>query len=507
MAYNKSVIIIISALLMVSCGDILLPPLTISSVSVPAGYVDPASLTAVTIEFSADPEIISIEKALSLTENGSVMDGILTKNDTKISFAPMTGFVKNKNYVLIITTDAEDSNGNSLLKEFRRYFTTRLETDPPQILSITPDNDSELTGELEALEIQFSEPVDIPSFVKSFIISPSFPFLYEFFYDDTHVKIIRQEPLVKNQRYTVTIGTSLMDRAGNELSEPVSINFLNGNDRLPPEYTLYLDGAALSQTTINEGISVNAEFSLEFNKKVMVDSLSSYISISPQTTVKITADKESRQSVKIQCTSGLMWGKTYTLTVRKGVADNAGNKTETDVQYILVCNKEAERPLTVLKGYLDVDSTEINDEDRFFPFMSTNIYSTIIFPAPEYPIDTPVATSLYFVVNASSGASAVSLVSAMQSIRMNTANSCLNIDIKNIQCADLTDTIFDDISSLISQDNDLKVEGGKNMGIRVYLEITNRDANGLITLSIAKDLCDNLKNTLQTAWETVYNKG
>ncbi|GHV92074.1 hypothetical protein AGMMS50268_25770 [Spirochaetia bacterium] len=502
------VIIILVILLLSACESILFPPLEVVSVSVPEG----AGNDSVSILFSADVDSASISKALTVTEDGVGMKGTVTISGSSVVFTPIKGFVLNKDYEVLVTTDAEDTKGNSLSAEYHKRFSTRSEHTAPAVVSITPSNDSSLSVSPEAIDIVFSEPVDVPSFVRAFSIEPFFPFVHTFTGDDTHVRIVPQELLKIGQRYTITVSTSLLDRAGNALPEAFVSTFLNGTDLTPPIYKLLaVTGTApereLSDTINNAAIPPDVELLLRFDEPIGNTSINSFISIMPPVSMKLTINEEHMNSVSfdprartalIQFTSRLTWGETYELTIRNGITDRANNKITGDKVYKIICNDEAKRPVTIVKAYFDRLKPSA---DRYFPLDPNTPYSTLFLPVDpgffELGKTPPPQTEIYFIMNVSSDTAVteISLVSAMEAIRISLRATHTEMAIKRVENINIA-------SLPVSAP---PASSGKNIALKVVVDVTNQADPGFVTFSVSDKLTDNSHNPLISPWEVVCN--
>ncbi|MDR3312266.1 MAG: Ig-like domain-containing protein, partial [Spirochaetaceae bacterium] len=481
-----------------SCAALLFPHLEVKSVSVTDGFIPADTLSEIRIVFSAEVDPNSLSKALGVTENGTARPGTLGVRGSCAQWTPLSPFAPRKEYRLTITTDAEDHRGNSLSQEFTHRWTTRPECDPPRIIAISPAGNSELTTPWQAITIDFSEPVDEASFVRAFSLDPTADFLCLFSPDFTQVRVIPQSVPKTGHRVTVKISADLEDLAGNPLRESFVSTFLNGIDRDPPRFTLDTDKdsspVCLLPSTPNRGIPRNCVLRWQFDEPVAVDSLAGFLSISPPVSLKTVPDRQTGASAVLQLT--LTWGETYILTVKPGIVDLSGNQTKVPSEWILVCDREDERPPEVVQAFLELADFPVPQLVSISP--ATN-FDTILFPAAHYPAGSPVSAALFFVVRISPDASGISPISAMRAVRIQPANDCAVVDIRRMDTGDLSEPLFAELGTVIAG----APGQGRLVGIRVQLEITNHDAFGMITWTIAASLCDDLGNTLQKPWEAI----
>jgi len=492
-----------------SCGNLFFPPLEIESVSIKEGYVNVADIEHIEVVFSKEPEIRSIEQAFSLTENGALVQGSFVFNGRNMKFRPLMKLNENKDFVLKITTDAEDTSGISLENDFVLYFTSKKKHDSPEVVSISPENQSVTENEPEAIEIVFSKAIDKDSFVNALSITPGFDYLLDWTDDWTKARIIPQKNLVKSQRYTVTINTNLADLHGNNLENSFTSTFLYGSDLTAPDFKIYINekntSYELSTCSINDNITTQPKITIEFDKKVSLNTISGFVSVSPEVQFKISPDNESGRRVEMSWTNKLQWNTAYRITIREGIKDLFGNKCG-QKEFVILTNNEASRPVQFEKAYFDLDESKTELKERYFTMDSTNSYSTMIFPALSYELGVAVSTYMYIIVGISREASAISLPSAMQAFRISAGNSCASFSIKNIEAAGINDALFNDIRALLTADNLAGRADIKIYGIKFKIEVTMKDAPGLINFSVSSVLSDDLGNTMED-WLGVYNKG
>ena len=104
---------------LVSCGTIMLPPLEVTSCKV--------GTATIVVEFTLPPDLASLEDGLSVTEDGSKMEGKITISGNKAEFTPVYGIKDNYDYVVRIEAGTEDVQGHSLMDTFVYEYSTRSE--------------------------------------------------------------------------------------------------------------------------------------------------------------------------------------------------------------------------------------------------------------------------------------------------------------------------------------------------------------------------------------------
>jgi hypothetical protein len=474
---------------LVSCGDFLFPPLEVVAVSVPSGYVALGDIgSSVTVTFSAPLAPHTAQQALRVSEDGAAFKGRIDVAKQSVIFTPFAGFSVNKDYELSVTVDLEDEKGISLANPLLHRFSTRSDHGSPVVTSVLPAPNAELTESLSFMELHFSKPVDRASLARALSLSPSFDYTMDFSGDSAVIR--PASPLKNSQRYLVTISTELCDLAGNRLALAWTSTFLNGTDFSPPAYTLRAvlkDGILATNPLesggmVNKGLRAPCILRIDFNEPILVSARSGLITASGGLQAKIDVNKETGTSATI--TLPLEWGARCGLTIKKGIADLSENRTAAGRTFTLLADHEAARPVTVVSSRLyaaGLGSGAISlDHD----------YAVLLFPSAAFPLDTLRLATWTVLVRISADAASVTRASAMAALRVNAGNSCLGVSIRTLAVNPAPDD----------------GNGGRLVELTAGLEISNKDARGLIHFNVAKTLADNLGNTLAAPWTVVLNK-
>ena len=91
----KNLIVVVGMVfLFVSCGTIMLPPMEVADCKV--------GKATIVVEFTLPPDLASLENGLSVTEDGSKIEGKITISGKKAEFTPLYGIKNNYDYVIRI---------------------------------------------------------------------------------------------------------------------------------------------------------------------------------------------------------------------------------------------------------------------------------------------------------------------------------------------------------------------------------------------------------------------
>jgi hypothetical protein len=476
------------------CAQWLLPSLRVLSCSLD----EQAGISR--IRFSAPPTEESIYKSFTMTEDGTQLEGRFSFEGEELRFYPVNGIRPGREYAITISTIAEDHRGNSLEEEYYRLFSTKAEEEAPRIIGVLPADASILTEAPAEIRLSFSESVDPYSFDNALRISPAVSYVVQWEEDYREARIRPVKPLGLGKRYTISVSTALQDRARNAPLLPFTSSFLLGDGRLLPRADLAWSGAggggSLIPGALNQGLPVDAQFSITFDCDVGIESLAGYIELQPALGINLSADKNSRSGASFRFTQRPAWGETYTLLVRRGITAAGGGETTEDLVFPLLFDAPEFMPPEFLGGIFKGSAeSKVLSRETDFDFLVLNVV--------EYPsTGTPVAAELCLVFEVSQEAASLSPASAMAAFSLSVSNSCAAVSIKTLR-------VLDESSYRGSLFNDPSLAGGtgKQLCALVYgLEIENSERRGLIVFSINTSLKDRLGNSPREGIHITWNK-
>lgn len=129
-------------------------------------------------------------------------------------------------YKVSLSEELTDLEGNKLQEAVDIIFVHGDDTDLPEILSIAAGSVSLTEGVLstgvdknDAIQIQFSEPMDVVSFESSFSISPAVSVEYTWNSDNSGVIISFPDGLTPEELYEATISSGVVDVSGQSLGD------------------------------------------------------------------------------------------------------------------------------------------------------------------------------------------------------------------------------------------------------------------------------------------------
>ena len=309
-----------------SCNVMLSSPLEIVS-WIPGGDIAaPSEIEEISLSFNREPEPVSTEAAFSFTSEGVEPPGRICIEGTVLTFSPYYPLKDNTGYEIILTTSAEDVNGNSLIEDFHIFFRTGEQGSRPVVVSTAPADDEEIDNQYQSIVVTFDQPVDSDSILAAFSISPSITGISLL---DSDGKSFTFNPVEKwkwQQEYTVELSTALESIHGYALSEDYSFSFTVGIDHDSPEIstaasvdgsiTLYDSPPESTSIQVNTGWDKDQGLRFFFSEEIDQSSAESAVTIEPDIDFEVEFDNGiSPSEMIISFDTPLLWHELYKITV------------------------------------------------------------------------------------------------------------------------------------------------------------------------------------------------
>ena len=254
-------------------------PLTVTKVNPDTEYADTQTLKKVDVYFSADVDKTLTESAFSLLEDGVPMEGRYGwPEDNHLSYSVIEQFNETSIYTIKVTTMAEDTDGNSLKDDYTHTFRSSGDSQRPSIVSITPAINERIAQVRPTIEVTFSEPMDITSFLNGFHLYPSAEGYFAESVNNTVFRYVLTEDLDWQMNYTITVSDTVMDTVGNNLGKEGKQSFYIGDETTAPSIVSVTDessGAVLTiddlltlEETINAGVEKNSRITIQFSEEM-----------------------------------------------------------------------------------------------------------------------------------------------------------------------------------------------------------------------------------------------
>lgn len=479
---------VISSLTIFSCSFFIFPEFSITEYS--------RADNSIIIKFSSSPELYSIQKSLSLTKDDSSAEYSITLQGNTLTITLTQGFENNRLYTLLISTDAEDKNGNSLSSDFKWNISTKESDLRPEI--------SNFENLETSLTFTFNTPIKRNTFSSCFSISPSAKYFIYFQNDDKTVSIIFEEPLKNNERYIIKLTPDLENIYNNKLLKQYSNTFIHNYSDSPATYQLFCisenTSTELSSSEINENLLTNSKIKITFSDKIDIASINSNIKITPPLDFTIAKNTESFSEATLTFNETPDPKTEYTLSILDNIKDNSNNLLP-PADYRLLFNNEQTKKISFLTALI-IKDTEI------IPVSFTKNYQNLYFLPSEYPTaDVGIINyiDILFCFSISKAASQIDYFSSIENIKISPTLNCIEIIPEEIQILSNSESLT--YTSWLPSEYQENLEDYSNLStVKFHCKIKNKNTSGLINFSINKNLSDNLQNTLPDSVSLTVNK-
>ncbi|UTD03626.1 Ig-like domain-containing protein [Treponema socranskii subsp. buccale] len=489
-------LIIFSAML-TGCASLLLPEMRVESCT--------WDKESVSIVFSLEPDMTSIVKAFSLTEDEQPSSGIFSRSGKEVRFFPVGGIKTNYDYVLTVSSSAESEKGYSLGADYCRTFSTRTDSVRPEIISFAPSNGS-FVADVPDITISFSEPVARESFEAAVSVSPPFSYAKIFFDGDRSVRLVPTEKPKANTLYKITVSESLEDCARNALAKEFHTSFYYRHDSDLPLCTFSLKNKKGFQTEVLSGgvyssVPKDCIIGMDFSKEMNIDSLSSYVSIIPTASYSIKTNALDKTHAELVFDAPA-WGKTYTFRMRKGVQAVSGNKTESDTNFDICFNAEGDKPVEFVKGFLQTgvwSAGNLSEGVHYKTINGESNFSALLFDPVFFPVSSDTACTLYLVFSVSRESAGIDMLSMFDSLSIAATNGCCSAVIKTFAVLSPDDCAQFPVNELIALTDGMSI-------VKAGLEIRNGSKAGIVTITLGDGIKDSLGNTMRAKRVFTFTK-
>jgi hypothetical protein len=473
-----------------------LEPLEVTDWSPRSARVDASKASEIWVEFSAKVNATKTEQAFSFSENGAPATGSFSWKGNRLVFVPLRPVTQGNDYEIAVLSTAETRDGNSLAKDFRFAFSTRLEDGRPSIVSADPADGSRVADLFIPIVVRFSEPIDSASFIASFSVSPDPGGTISFDHSATTASFTPLTAWKSGTEYDVVVGEAVKDLSGNHLPNELRFRFTAGAEEVRPvllsaRHTV--NGSALGTALtpedpddpvlqINTGFEADWGIELQFSEPVSRENIESFIEIVPAWGFQIDPAGGFRDRFLLAPKERFAWGSLYVLTVKHGVLDASGNPSAEDAVFTIRADGTSTRPPRVERVRFRIDPADSVTPDyedfqvqdafsnldlsNFIPGVETDSYFDVYLRLADGATVDPFSLMLAFSVTATNGAALVTPV--------------------GVATTDFADPQPDTFADLVP--------------VRVSIAITNTTSSGIITVAVSDGLADNKGNRATAAF-------
>lgn len=481
-----------------SCKFFSIEPLHISNYTPKNSVVSVGDLDSVSVTFSAEASRVLAESAFSLEENGVKLTGKFEwSGNTTLIFRPFKPFNTTSRYLMSVSTAAEDIDGNSIEKEFSHEFRGLPDIERPEIIQITPLDNSRIDTITPHIEITFSEPMDRPSVLNGITFSPP---IDGFFIESADLRSFTyriEDDLSWQTWYTITIQDSVRDTAGNTPGSTQTCSFFTGtvSENLAiisvtatnPVYALIQDDPSTPEEEVSAGIEKNSAVTIQFSQQIDKDTATGNISITPAAPMDFSWN-ESGDELTISFSKPFVYNRLYTLSINANLSDIQGNTLLNNSIYNIRTNGSGSRPPAVVRADLTNSFSElgaVQGLDTLEPLMNITFPDELCTESQHGFIDVYISVA--------EGAA----ISPFQFL------SAFSVSAENASVTPVACQVGEDIAWYASEFPPEEIPDTEV--IRIIVEIDNsessyRDTPGRISISLDSSFKDTLDNALPETW-------
>jgi YD repeat-containing protein len=222
--------------------------------------LDPSTVTSNNFSIGTGGQYVPGTLSLSAGVNGA---------DTIVSFTPTNPWAPNTVYYVYISTGIKSSSGNPLLQYYYGSFSTGVASDDqaPYVVKVNPPAGVTGVAINSVVSVGFSEPMNSSTINgSSFRLSDSGGDVTGRVVADssTIFSFIPDSLLAPDTQYTITVGTTVTDMAGNYLASAFTSTFTTqmGQDNYQPSVI------RVSPYAGQTGVALNSDISIVFDEPI-----------------------------------------------------------------------------------------------------------------------------------------------------------------------------------------------------------------------------------------------
>jgi hypothetical protein len=459
----------------------------------PGAGIKDEIITSVSLSFSQSADKTSAERAFSFTEDGENVKGTFSWSDKCLTFYPASPLAKNRDYELILGTEAKSVDGLSLEERFSGIFSTRTDGERPLIISILPPDESLITDTWAKVFIRFSIPVDLLSCINDISFTPAINGSWHLEDDNLKAVFNPVEQWVMGETYKINIESFFQSAGGKMLGHSETARWMIGDDKTPPALleitavdsnginvfplTKYDSATASPFVEITENVSWESDYGLKitFNEDINTDKIKNLITIIPALKYEINPSYGYSDSVAVIFTEKPEWKSRFDIKINSGITDRPGNKSLDSFTYKIYADGKNSMPPELVAIRLPENPQDYSSTN-YALFKKENIFELFNIDVAEFEISTWI--ELYFDTAPEAD---IDLFSIMDLFKVTATNSALSF---------LPVRVID--NNFTVSDPDAGYKNKKRVEIQGVL--SNTVDNGIVTFSVCKGLLDTKQN-------------
>jgi hypothetical protein len=423
----------------ISCDLLRFSPFEVISWTPGDGYHFDTENIIVSLDFSHDADIASVERHFSLTGNGGRINGTFSWNERKMIFTPLVPLEKNIEYIISLSANAHDASGLSLDNAFYCEFTTRDSKTRPVLVSSYPEMYAQVSDPRAEIRFLFSLPIPVDTLYDNVSFSPSMTGYWHLEDSGKLAVFTPVEPWAQHSRYEIQISPSLTDNKKNIVNNEYSIVFTTGVDNEAP-YLLYAGRITKNKEHIelnpdkgfihisefpveNDGWEKEDKLSLVFSKSVDSLSVKNFLSAENAPGLVLETQPGYMNEIIFRFDNTPVFESRFTFRLKQGIKDIAGNETKNEYIYRIFADGRYSKPPT-LAGIRIPMAPETAADTELVCFETESLFNNIPINNNNYPSGIMKQTWIEFYFFTAEGAF-IDPFSLMELFRTETSNNVI----------------------------------------------------------------------------------
>ncbi|MDR0586328.1 MAG: Ig-like domain-containing protein [Treponema sp.] len=377
-----------------SCDLLRNGPFEVDGWSPGGGIHDPPPF--VSVWFSLEPDRSSVERSFSLTEDGKAVSGAFRWDASRMFFIPSAPLEKNRDYLVGLGTDAQDTKGLSLERRFEASFSTRPENIRPVFLESFPPDRGVLAGERETIRLVFSRAMDRSTF-SGFSFSPSVSGVWSTEDSGCSAVFSPQENWIAGKNYRLTVDSEIKSEHGLGLGKQTILHFSAGLDTEAPALVsaavLDREDAVLKYLETdpesgveNSGWERGGGLELVFSEPVDSASVVSALSSAPSLGFTLRSPPGYGERHVLRLASEPAWGSSFTLELGNSVKDGSGNVLAEKYRYSVKADGPYSKPPSLAGIRLPLNPGEADMDPAVY--LPGDLFADLPLESSVFPFDT-----------------------------------------------------------------------------------------------------------------------
>lgn len=258
------------------------------------------------IEFNSDVNKTDIEDNFIITGKSDVPGVFNWISDRKFRFVPSNPVTATGRYIMEMPRSVRDTDGNVMESDFISDFYIGTDFVIPEVTASIPPFTSGAAVNIpvdQTITIDFSKSMNRESIESSFSISPDVPGYFAWSESIPGIAYSRVtytllSSMTYGRLYTFTVSAGGTDITGNSLGSDYRVNFITGNDFIPPWAAGIYDAAIIPgywvQGTLNDGVTRDVHIAVDFSEAMDRISVEGAFSITPSVQGNFEWDSDAK---------------------------------------------------------------------------------------------------------------------------------------------------------------------------------------------------------------------